>query len=71
MKRNMLGLAAAGAVLALLLAGCQKAEESSTVKVGLLHSQTGAMAQSEIPVVVENQQARTLDTDVRCRPGGC
>ncbi len=57
MKRNMLGLAAAGAVLALLLAGCQKAEESSTVKVGLLHSQTGAMAQSEIPVCEAEQMA--------------
>ena len=45
MKSAMQGIAAA-AVLSLLFAGCSKQEEVSVVKVGILHSLTGAMAQS-------------------------
>lgn len=43
-------IVAVGALFALLLSGCKKVEEKPTVKVGLLYSLTGAMAQSEIPV---------------------
>lgn len=56
MKSAMQGIAAAAA-LSLLLAGCSKKEEVSVVKVGILHSLTGAMAQSEMPVSDAEQMA--------------
>lgn len=56
MKRNIQGIAAVAA-LTLLLAGCSKKKEVSVVRVGILHSLTGAMAQSEIPVSEAEQMA--------------
>lgn len=56
MRRKIHGFAAA-ALLPLLMAGCSKKEETSTVKVGILHSLTGVMAQSEQPVSDAEQMA--------------
>ncbi|MBQ9539125.1 MAG: urea ABC transporter substrate-binding protein [Treponema sp.] len=54
MKKNILAVCAA---FTLLFAGCKKAEGNTTVKVGLLHSLTGSMAQSEMPVCEAEQMA--------------
>ena len=56
MRRNIQGIAAA-MLLPLLMAGCKKKEEESVVKVGILHSLTGVMAQSEQPVSEAEQMA--------------
>ena len=49
MKGTIQGIAAA-VVLSLCFAGCARKEEVSVVKVGILHSLTGSMAHSEMPV---------------------
>ncbi len=49
MRKNIQGIAIA-MLLPLLMAGCKKKEVESVVKVGILHSLTGVMAQSEQPV---------------------
>ena len=56
MRRNIQGIAAA-MLLPLLMAGCKKKEEESVIKVGILHSLTGVMAQSEQPVSEAEQMA--------------
>ena len=48
--RGVLQVIAAAVVLPLCLAGCTKKDEDDVVKVGILHSLTGPMAHSEIPV---------------------
>ena len=48
MKKNL--ILAALCVAVLLITGCKKEKKEDTVKIGLLHSLTGTMAISEIPV---------------------
>ena len=50
MKRTMIPGIAAAAILSVCAAGCTKTEEESVVRVGILHSLSGPMAHSEIPV---------------------
>ena len=57
MKRNIIVASVFSLLSAFLLAGCSKKEEVKTVKVGLLHSLTGPMAHSEIPVCNAEQMA--------------
>ncbi|MCR5080555.1 MAG: urea ABC transporter substrate-binding protein [Treponema sp.] len=54
MKKNILFIAA---VFALLFTGCKKENKVQTIKVGLLHSLTGPMAESEIPVCEAERMA--------------
>ena len=48
MKKNL--ILAALCVAVLLVVGCKKEKKEDTVKVGLLHSLSGTMAISEVPV---------------------
>ena len=50
MRKNKMIIAFLIFVIAGLIAGCKRAREENQVKVGLLHSLSGTMALSEIPV---------------------
>jgi len=51
MKKKIMFFLASAAVLAFGFSGCKKEKKDDTVKVGLLHSLTGTMSLSEIPVM--------------------
>ena len=51
MKGNKLSRAIAAALFAIMAASCSNKKNDDTVKVGILHSLTGAMAASELSVI--------------------